>query len=636
MHFRRVVIGLVAGAVAVAIGVPAASSATHAARAITVSPAFTGTQLAANAGDDWITTGGNVMGWHYSTLNQITPSNVSSLKLAWTTNLGQCATSPRCSGEGNALAYQGVVYIPTGNDSVTALDGATGNKLWQYVPTAPAPDAAGNTFRGFEGVNRGISMGDGRIYVGQNDAELVALDQSTGGVLWQIHAAPWQQSYEITSSPVYYNGEVIVGMSGGDGGNRDFVAAYDATNGDLNWIWYVVPGPGQPGYNTWGFKDSYHWGGGALFDTPIVDPTTGQIFVGTGNPEPWNSRPPGTELYVDSIVALDAATGKMDWYYQTVHHDIWDDDIPDPGVVVTGKWRNYKIIKPGTWVDNPAQGWSGSHAVGQKIQYIGKPVAHRAVVYPSKMGFTFILDEKTGKPLIPTPEMKVSDPNAKQAAGMNLWPTQPIPVGDYWAAQCVLPTQWLQAGPDGQPVVHGCTYTPYNTDQFVAVPHDEGEWMPAAYNPANHTVNICIIDNRAWAFQAIPQASVLGAVHPGHGATAILSTHGNKDGYSGRLIAQNVETNKTTWAKTWPDWCYSGTLTTSSGLLFVGHNDGSLEAYNASDGTSLWRGQTFPSGIDAPAITYSANGKQYVTVLAGGVAHENDPRGDLVETYALP
>jgi hypothetical protein len=232
--------------------------------------------------------------------------------------------------------------------------------------------------------------------------------------------------------------------------------------------------------------------------------------------------------------------------------------------------------------------------------------------------------------------MKIVDPNQAQAAGMNLSKVQPIPLGDYWAAQCVLPSQWTQPGPDNQPVVHGCAYTPYNTQQFVAVPHDEGEWMPAAYNPANHTINICLIDNRAWAFQAIPFASVQQAIHPGAGATAVLSTHGNKNGYTGRLLAQNVESNKTTWAKTWPDWCYSGTATTASGLVFVGHNDGSLEAYDGSNGTSLWRSGTFPSSADAPPITYTAGGKQYVSVLVAGNNHENDPRGDLVATYALP
>lgn len=637
---RRVVVGAFAVAAIVAATVSASAfTAGKAKLAITPSPAFTGAQLGTPAGNDWITTGGNIQSWHYSTLNQITKDNVSQLKLAWTQHLGACQTSPACGGEGNALEYQGVVYMPSGADTVMAMDATTGQTLWNYVPTPPPADQNGRTFTqaNYNGVNRGIAMGQGMIFVGQKDAALVALDQTTGGVIWRTQVAPWEQAYEITSSPIYWNGEVIIGMSGGDGGNRDFISAYDANNGEQLWRWYATPAPGDPALKTWGYgAKTFEYAGGAMFDTPILDPTTGQVFVGTGNPEPWNSRPPGQELYVDSIVSLNALTGSMDWYYQTVNHDIWDDDIPDPGVIVTGKWRNYKIIKPGTWVDDPSKGWSGSYAVGQKIKYTSKPIAHRAVVYPSKQGFTFILDEKTGKPLIPTPEMTIKDPNAAEAAGMGLAKTEPIPVGDYWAAQCVLPTQWTQTGPDGKPVVHGCAYTPYNTTQFVAIPHDEGEWQPPSYNPTSNSIGLCLIDNRAWAFEAIPPAQVFNAIHPGAGATGVLSTHGNKNGYSGRILSQNVLTNKTIWADNQPDWCYSGSLQTASGLMFVGHTDGSLAAYDASTGQQLWRGPTEPSSADAPSITYMVNGKQYVTILAGGNNHENDPRGDLVETFTLP
>ena len=426
-------------------------------------------------------------------------------------------------------------------------------------------------------------------------------------------------------------------MSGGDSGNRDFLAGYDANNGEQVWQWYATPAPGDPAIKTWGYgTKTWEFAGGAMFDSPILDPTTGQVFVGTGNPEPWNSRPKGQELWVDSIISLNAMTGKMDWYYQTVNHDIWDDDIPDPGVVVTGKWRDYKIVKPGTWVDTPSNGWNGSKAVGQKILYTSKPKAHRAVIYPSKQGFTFILDEKTGKPLIPTPEMKIQDPNQAQAAGMNLAPTQPIPVGDYWAAQCVLPTQWTQPGPDGKPVVHGCSYTPYDTQQFVAVPHDQGEWMPSAYNPANNSLNLCLIDNRAWAFEAIPPAQVFGSIKPGAGATGVLSTHGTKDGYSGpHPRAERPDQQDDL-----------GGHTARLVLQRCAHDRGrgcsrrtqrrKPRRLDSSTGKQLWRGRPFQSSADAPAITYSVNGKQYVTILAAGNNHENDPRGDLVETYTLP
>jgi quinohemoprotein ethanol dehydrogenase len=637
----RCIAAACAGLVGMLMFVVGAASAagSHQTAVITPAPAFTASQLAQNPADDWITVGGNLQDNRYSQLDQITKANVGSLKVAWTTHMdGSCATASSCGGEGNALVYKGVMYVASGADAVFALDATTGDHIWKYLPALPAGTKAGAPFNNtsFQGNNRGIALGDGKIFVGQNDAELVAVDQLTGGVVWRTQTAPWQLNYKITAAPVYYDGMVIIGMSGGDSGNRDFVAAYDATNGILDWIWYVIPAPGQPGYETWGNKTSWNWGGGAIFDTPVVDPQTGTVFVGTGNPEPWNNRPAGKELYVDSIVALNARTGHLNWAYQTVHHDIWDNDIPNPGILVTGKWRDYKIVKAGKWVDNPAQGWSGSKAVGVKVKYTSKPKTHQAVVYPSKMGFTFVLDRKTGKPLIPTPEMTIVDPNQKQAAGMNLSKTQPIPVGDYWAAQCVLPTQWNAPGPDGQPVVHGCNYTPYNTTQFAAIPHDEGEWMPAAYYPPTNSINICIIDNRAWAFQAIPTAQLPNAIKPGSGATGILSTHGNKDGYTGRVTNQNVLTNKTIWHKDWPDWCYSGTVTTKTGLMFVSHNDGSMEAYDVTNGTSLFRGPKFPAGADSPGMIYAVNGKEYLSQIVAGNNHENDPRGDLIVTYSLP
>jgi len=612
-----------------------ASSRADSSLAITPAPAFSAVDLTANPGDDWISVGGNLPNSRYSQLSQIDKSNVANLKVAWSVHLdGSCATSPACSGEGNALAYKGVLYTVTGADAVFALDGATGQKIWSYVPSSVSlvPGADPN-IRGLEGVSRGIAMGEGKIFVGQNDGKLVALDQTTGGVVWQNQTAPTHLAYKITAAPVYYDGLVIMGMSGGDSGNRDFLAAYDATTGVLAWIWYVIPGPGDPGYNTWGGKSLWHVGGGAIFDSPIVDPKTGTVFVGTGNQVPWNSRPAGKELYADSIVALNAHTGKVKWAYQTVHHDVWDDDIPAPGVLTEGNYRDYKILNAGRWVDNPAKGWSGSHAVGVKVKYTSKPKHHLAVVYAAKQGYTFILDRTTGKPLIPTPEMKVDQTNAK---GMNLWPTQPIPLGDYWAAQCVLPTQWTKPAPDAKPVKHGCAYTPVNTDQFVAIPHDEGEWMPTAYYPPTNTITACIIDNRAWAMEAIPTAQQAATLRPGAGYLGILLTQGERFGYTGRITNQNVVTNKTVWHKDWPDFCYSGTVTTKTGLMFVGHNDGSLEAYDVTNGKSLWRGPTFPAGANAPAMIYSVNGKEYISILVAGNQHEQVPRGDLQVTYALP
>ena len=364
-----------------------------------------------------------------------------------------------------------------------------------------------------------------------------------------------------------------------------------------------------------------------------VDPKLDMVYFGTGNQVPWNTRPPGNELWSDSIIALHAHTGQLAWGYQTVHHDVWDDDIPSSVVLYDAAYRPYKILKSGTWVDNPANGFSGSKAVGVKVKYTGPAVTQPALALASKMGFVFILNRKTGKPLVPTPEMKVDQTGS---AGLNLSKTQPIPVGDYFTSQCILPTQWTAPGADTKPVQHGCTYTPVGFDHFTAIPHDEGEWMPASYNPQTHQLYICTIDNRAWAMEAIPAAQQAAVLKPGAGYTGILLSQGLREGYTGGFTAMNLLTNKIAWRDSWPDFCYSGATATAGGVVFTGHNDGHVEAINATDGKSLWNSPPGEAAANAPVITYMANGKQYISVFAGGDAHEQTTRGDLIYTYALP
>jgi glucose dehydrogenase len=610
---------------------------------ITPAPPFTATDLTTPAGANWITVHGDLSAEDYSTLNQITTSNVSGLQLAWQTHLGGLCTASNtsCAQESNALVYQGVMYISDGAGYTDAIDAATGTRIWQYVPTYPA----GFTKKG--STIRGIAMGGGMIFVPRMDASVVALNMDTGAPVWTTSLAPTSQAYNLSAPPVYYNGMVIEGMSGGDSGNSDFIVAIDATSGAVLWRWNVVPSPGQPGYKTWGDPQGYHYGGGAIWDAVSVDPKLNEVYVGTGNVVPWNTRPPGSELWTDSIVALNADTGKFMWGYQEVHHDIWDDDVPSTPVLFQAKFRPFKIIKPGTWIEDESKGFYGGYLKGTKFKYTGPPVMHEALAQASKMGFIFILDRKTGKPLIPTPEVPVSDETAAASAGLNLWKTQPIPIGKPFTSQCVLPTQWQTNGPDGKPVQQGCTYTPVGFDHFTAIPHDEGEWMPSALDPTTNTLYTCTIDNRAWAMEAIPAAQQAATLKPGGGYTGILNDTGATgsglarniaQGYSGGVTATNLTNQTEPWRNNWQvgDICYSGATLTAGGLEFSGHIDGSLEAVNATTGASLWRSATESAGANAPAITYEANGKQYVSIFAGGDGHENTNRGDLIDTYALP
>jgi quinohemoprotein ethanol dehydrogenase len=606
-------------------------TAMAAVRAITPAPAFTPDQLSAFPGNDWLVVHGDLASHNYSSLNQITTSNVSTLKLAWSSHLGGTCTAvsnnQACAAEGNALVYQGVMYLEDGAGDTSAIDATTGAHIWDYHPVYdPAFTKRGD-------VTRGIAMAQGVIFIPRMDGSVVALDQMMGGVVWQSSLGDWRQGYKVTAAPVYYDGMVLIGISGGDQGNSDYMSALDATSGRLLWHWNVIPHQGEPGYNTWGSKSAFHYAGGAIWNSVAVDPKLDLVYFGTGNQVPWNTRPPGQELWSNSIMALNAHTGKLVWGYQTVHHDVWDDDVPASVVLYDAAYRPYKILKSGTWVDDPAKGFSGSHAVGVKVKYTGKAVMQPALAVASKMGYVFILNRKTGKPLVPTPEMKVDQTGG---AGLNLSPTQPIPLGDYFTSQCVLPSQWTALGPDAKPVQHGCTYTPVGFDHFTAIPHDEGEWMPSAYNPQTHQLYICTIDNRAWAMEAIPAAQQAAVLKPGASYTGIQLTQGLREGYTGGFTAMNLLTNKIAWRQSWPDFCYSGATATAGGLVFTGHNDGRLEAIDTSTGKSLWNSPPSEAAANAPVITYSVNGKQYVSSFVGGDAHEQTTRGDVINTYELP
>jgi quinohemoprotein ethanol dehydrogenase len=609
----------------------ATTSSSSGSAAITAAPAFTPAQQAALPAANWLVVHGNLAEQNYSSLKQIGTNNAKQLGLGWMTNLdGSCEKDASCAGEGNPLVYDGTMYVPTGADDVFAVNGATGQHLWEYKPKFV------KGFDGVGGVSRGIAMGDGKLFMGRIDAVAVGIDMKTGKQLWQNKLGNPNAGFEVTGAPVYYRGLVIIPVSGGDSGSSDFLTALNAKTGKTVWKWNVVPRPGQPGYKTWGNKQAYKHGGGAIWDAVSIDPSLNMLYVGTGNQVPWNTRPPGKELYADSIVALNPMTGKKDWYFQTVHHDIWDDDIPASPVLFTGKFRPFKVQAAGHLVENASLGGNGSSVQGQKITYTGPAQSQPAMAVASKMGWDFILNRKTGKPLIPTPEVKVPT-GGPGTAGLNLWPTQPIPAASSTVATCVLPSQWKQKGPDGEPVEHGCVYTPVGFKQFVAIPHDQNEWAPSSYDPTTNELYTCSINNRAWAMEALSPTAQKATLKVGGGYTGIGETQGLRQGYTGNFTAMSLASDKISWQNHSKAFCYSGATATDGGVVFSGQNDGSINAYQAQSGETLWS-STPPSSspaANAPVITYEANGKQYISVLAAGDAHEQTPRGDIIYTYTV-
>jgi len=574
-----------------------ATAATH--RVTAGIPAFSAKQLGASAGNDWLAPGGNVQNDHYSTLKDITTSNIGTLKQAWHVHLGETA---RQQMEANGLVYNGNYYIVAGNGDVFAYNGATGDRIWKY--TAPA------------GLNsvlvRGIVMGDGKIFYGEVDDSMVAIDADTGQLAWKSQPiADPKAGYSLNSAAAYYNGMVYEGVSGSESGIRGFLQAWDAKTGKLRWRHYFVPGPKDPAFKTWGKNPDWQHGGAGVWTHPVVDPVKGIIYVGTANAAPYHQRPAGADLYSASDVALNAKTGKMIWYYQFVHHDDTDFDVANTPTLYDYKYRGKTY-----------------HALDQ----------------PTKMGFNFILDRYTGKPLIPTPEV----PQPQDPSRPDLSKTQPVPFGQPFTEPCATPQEWIKAGgtptllgPDGKPLIFGCNFSPIVSTAYT-VPgwHDDADWPANAFNKARGLFYVCSTSNRGDAYEAVPIADFKPVAGTGSYTGNVSLLAGDWAlGKEGVVTAYDPRTNNIVWRATMPDGnaCYSGLTTTAGGVVFVGTFDGHLLAYDANNGNLLWQSPQLDATVSASASVYRANGKQYVTVLVGGMTISGKAKlGDSVYAFALP
>jgi quinohemoprotein ethanol dehydrogenase len=551
-------------------------------------PPFAGTALVAPPRTGWPTNGGNWYNQRYSPLTAINRDNVEHLKGVWRARLGGSGVGTQYSGEAQPIVYDGVVYIATGADDVFAISVESGEILWRYE--AHLPDEIDTVCCGWS--SRGVALGDGKIYVGQLDGKLVALDQQSGDVVWSTQAETWQSGFSITAAPLYYDGLVITGFSGAEYGIRGRVAAFDAKTGEPVWTFYTVPGPGAPGHETWP-KDSDAWqyGGGSVWQTPAVDPELGLIYFSTGNPGPDydGSVRPGDNLYTSSIVALDAKTGEYRWHFQQVHHDIWDYDGPSPVVL-------FDIEIDGTM--------------------------HKALAEPSKTGWVYILDRTDGRPLVGIDEKPVPQ-EPRQATS----PTQPYPRGEAFIPQSI------DIAPEGYRLINrGRIFTPYWDEEVVITkPGISGgtNWPPSSYDPASGYLYVCGEDSiGAYRHEPSDEGPVEGEVYAKgmFGGTSIPSL--------GVFAAMDMRTNTIVWRKHWPSECYSGSVATAGGLVFVGRNDGRLTALDTATGDKLWEFQT-GAGMNAPATVFEHGGTEYVVAYSAGNLFTGSARGDSVWLFSL-
>lgn len=602
--------------------------------------------LIAHAGINWDENGGDVENTRYSTLTQINKSNVGSLALAWSNNLNLCKTQTAACGSQEATPAEdnGVLYLQTPGNGVFAMNATTGQVLWNWVPPYSSWDPGFQLGSG--GRQPGVALAAGKVFVSLADGSLVALNEGTGGVVWRAVTGPWQQGVRLSGAPLYYDGMVFVGTSGGDGGGISAqVQAYNAVDGALLWSWGVIPQAGQQGANTWstlngGAYTSNVYGGGAIWQTPAIDAADNELIIGTGNPVPWNSRGPGKNLYTDSIVALDYRTGQMKWYYQTVHHDLWDSDLPNNPIVFTDKIHVTKHVM--------RHGKRRAKKVTQKIT---------AIADVAKFGWTWLLNAKTGKPLTKVDQVKVPQDTA---VGVNTYPTQPIPqtpntlffprMKNGQGRLCASPTYWDEptTTPDGHPLVFGCDFQPYDTTQWIITPFENMDWPSSSYDPQTNGFITCGDNGREYGHEQIPAASE--TIRPAGGIGAgVLSLGGNIPATNtGNFSSLNVTTDKWEFHQLWPAVCFSGSVNTASGITFVGHlgtgnanvGDGYLQAVDSKTGASLWTSPTMPFMAAAPPITYMVNGVQYIAGIAGGESHENPVVsggfGSYVYAFAVP
>ena len=274
----------------------------------------------------WLTYSGTYSGERFSPLNEITPSNVGTLRPQWIYQVQEAGPV-----EVTPLVADGVMYVTEAKSRVAALDLRTGRTLWRYEPAMPKDVRA----IGFGPANRGVALLDDRVYVGTLNAHLVALDAASGAVRWDVVVGDNSLGYAITSAPLAVDGKVVIGVSGGEAGIRGFLDAYDAKTGARLWRFYTVPGPGEPGHDTWA-GDSWKTGGAPTWLSGSYDPELNLLFWGVGNPAPdWNGDArQGDNLYSCSLIAIDATTGALRWHFQFTPHDTHDWDANQIPVLV--------------------------------------------------------------------------------------------------------------------------------------------------------------------------------------------------------------------------------------------------------------------------------------------------------------
>jgi alcohol dehydrogenase (cytochrome c) len=508
---------------------------------------------AASEPQNWLTYGGAYTSQRYSPLAQITPANVTQLETKW-----MLQDQVFGAWQSNPLVVDGVMYLTERPNDVMAVDAKTGRVYWLYRYT-PAPES--KVCCGAN--NRGVAILGDTLYMGTLDAHLVAIDAKNGKPLWNIAVADVKLAYSITLSPLVVKDKVIVGVGGGEYGIRGFVAAYDAKTGKEAWRFYTIPGPGEPGHDSWR-GDDWKYGSASVWVTGSYDPELNLTYWGVGNPGPdWNpAQRPGDNLYSDSVVALDADTGQLKWHFQFTPNDGYDYDSVQVPVLADITWQ-------------------------------GAP--RKVMMWANRNGYFYVLDRSTGKFLLGNNFVKVNwasglDQNGRPIqtpppSGMPTWPGNQG--GTNWYPPSFSPRTGL---------FYFSAWENYSTIY---------RREQATYSPGG---------NYAGGGPG-PNTPVPGAPSVGIGRRSPINNWTDAVG-NGAVMALDPQTGKPKWKVTQFDVTDGGMLTTASDLLFTGGREGYFHALDAKTGKLLWKASLGGQIVMAP-ITFQVEGKQYVSVISG-------------------
>jgi len=500
---------------------------------------------------NWLTYSGSYASQRYSLLRQINPANVKTLEQKWifqAESLEKFETTP--------LVADGIMYITQAPSDAVALDARTGRVFWiyRYFPSQDVKPCCGS-------VNHGLAMLGDTLFLATLDAHLVALDAKTGRPLWNTPVANPNAGYAMTLAPLVVKDKVIVGVAGGEFGIRGFIAAYDARTGREAWKFYTIPGPGEPGHETWQ-SDAWEHGGGSVWTTGSYDPDLNLTYWGTGNPGPdWNpAQRAGDNVYTDSVVALDPDTGKLKWFYQFTPNDPYDYDSTQVPVLVDTTWN-------------------------------GSP--RKLMMWGNRNGFFYVLDRVNGQFLAGYPFVKVNWASGLDAKGRPIQTPQPDGEGTFPGVQGG--TNWYSP-----------SYSPRTGLFYVSAWQDYASVF--VKEAQKYEEGRRFVGGR-------PASPIPGGQNVPSLKRGPINVWTEAAGH-GEVIALDPRTGAKKWKFAMTDVTDSGILTTATDLLFAGGREGYFHALDARTGALLWKANLGGQVASGP-MTYQVDGKQYVAVAAG-------------------